>query len=117
MAYVLDFHPTALKEWRKIAPNIQEQFKKKLKERLENPHIPSAKLSGHKNAYKIKLKSVGYRLVYFVIDDVLVVYVFAVGKRENDDVYDNLELREIDFEMIKTQHQENPSQEENNDPK
>lgn len=115
MAYVLDFHPIALKEWRKIAPNIQEQFKKKLKERLENPHVPSAKLSGHKNAYKIKLKSVGYRLVYFVIDDVLVVYVFAVGKRENDDVYDSLELREIDVEMIKAQYQKN--QEEDNDPK
>ncbi|MFW2176483.1 MULTISPECIES: type II toxin-antitoxin system RelE family toxin [unclassified Moraxella] len=107
MAYVLDFHPNALKEWRKIAPNIQEQFKKKLAERLENPHIPSAKLSGHKNTYKIKLKSVGYRLVYQVIDEVLVVYVIAVSKRENDDVYDSLDLREIDVELITSQHQEN----------
>lgn len=115
MSFELKFLPQAKKEWKKLAPNIKEQFVKKLAERLENPHILSAKLSGHKNAYKIKLKSVGYRLVYQVVDEVLVVYVVAVGKRENDDVYDSLDLRELDFEMIKAQHQEN--QEQDNDPK
>lgn len=111
MAFELKFVPQAQKEWRKIAPNIKEQFVKKLAERLENPHVPSAKLSGHKNAYKIKLKSVGYRLVYQVVDEVLVVYVLAVGKRENDEVYDSLELREIDFDLMKMQSQKNNPQE------
>ena len=94
MTYSLEFHPLALKEWKKIAPNIQQQFKKKLQQRLVNPHVPASVLSGYMNTYKIKLRTVGYRLVYTVKDEVLVVYVLAVGKRENNKVYDSLETRQ-----------------------
>lgn len=98
MTFELKFIPQAQKEWRKLAPNIKAQFVKKLAERLENPHVVSAKLSGSSNRYKIKLKAVGYRLVYEVVDDVLVVYVIAVGKRENNQVYDNMSERELEIE-------------------
>lgn len=37
--------------------------------------------------YKIKLHQSGYRLVYKVEDDIIVVTVLAVGKRERSDVY------------------------------
>ena len=84
MTYELKFLPAALKEWRKLARPIQSQFKKKLKERLVNPHVPSAKLKGCESVYKIKLRTVGYRLAYEVVDDELVVYVLAVGKREKN---------------------------------
>ncbi|HDI3315843.1 TPA: type II toxin-antitoxin system RelE/ParE family toxin, partial [Vibrio cholerae] len=66
---------------------LQQQFKKKLIERLENPHVPSAKLSGAENIYKIKLRQSGYRLVYQVENDIIVVTVLAVGKRERSEVY------------------------------
>jgi mRNA interferase RelE/StbE len=49
--------------------------------------VPSAKLAGHPDRYKIKLKSVGYRLVYEVRDGELIVVVVAVGKRERNAVY------------------------------
>ncbi len=39
------------------------------------------------DCYKIKLRSVGYRLVYRVYDDRIVVQVIAVGKRERNEVY------------------------------
>ncbi len=39
------------------------------------------------DCYKIKLRSVGYRLVYQVIDQRVVVLVIAIGKRERCDVY------------------------------
>ena len=93
MTYNLEFHPLALKEWKKIAPNIQQQFKKKLQQRLLNHCVPASKLSGHTDTYKVKLRTVGYRLVYTVKDDVVVVYVLAVGKRENNKVYDALATR------------------------
>jgi mRNA interferase RelE/StbE len=48
--------------------------------------VPASKLSGHTDTYKIKLRTVGYRLVYTVKDNVVVVYVLAVGKRENNKV-------------------------------
>jgi mRNA interferase RelE/StbE len=43
--------------------------------------------------YKIKLRSAGYRLAYEVVDDELVVYVIAVGKRENSKIYSTLKDR------------------------
>ncbi len=64
----------------------REQFKK-LRERLQNPHIPKDKLSGIENCYKIKLRHIGYRLVYQVIDNELIVKIIAVGKRDKMGVY------------------------------
>ena len=87
MTYKLKFDKRALKEWEKLGHPVKAQFKKKLEERLENPRVPSAKLSGHADRYKIKLRSAGYRLVYQVFDDEIVVSVIAIGKRENSDVY------------------------------
>lgn len=93
MTYKLKFLPVAQKEWKKLAAPIQAQFKKKLKERLENPHVPSAKLRGYDSVYKIKLRTAGYRLAYEVIDDEIVVYVLAIGKRDKDAVYKKLSSR------------------------
>lgn len=87
MSFKLSFHPDALAEWRKLDATVSEQFKKKLAERLQHPRIPAAKLSGHPDRYKTKLRSVGYRLIYEVRDSVLLVIVVAVGKRERNAVY------------------------------
>ena len=87
MTYNLEFKSSALKEWKKLGATLQQQFKKKLIERLANPHVPASKLSGADNMYKIKLRQSGYRLVYKVQDDVVIVTVLAVGKRERSDVY------------------------------
>lgn len=93
MSYELAFLDAALKEWRKLDSNTRNQFKRKIEERLANPRVPAAKLSGSKDRYKIKLRSIGYRLVYEVRDAQLVVVVVAVGKRERDVVYRAAEKR------------------------
>lgn len=87
MSYELGFHPDALAEWRALDNSVSALFKKKLAERLEHPRVPAARLAGHKDRYKIKLRTVGYRLVYEVIDTRLLVVVVAVGKRERNAVY------------------------------
>ncbi|MEZ5463891.1 MAG: type II toxin-antitoxin system RelE/ParE family toxin [Lysobacteraceae bacterium] len=87
MSYSLEFVESALKEWRKLAAPIREQFKKKLAERLEQPHVASSRLHSLPDCYKIKLRALGYRLVYRVDDKVVVVTVIAVGKREGSRVY------------------------------
>ncbi|WP_342214981.1 type II toxin-antitoxin system RelE family toxin [Pseudomonas sp. TH41] len=38
MTYELRFSEKAWKEWKKLGANLREQFKKKLQERLVNPH-------------------------------------------------------------------------------
>jgi mRNA interferase RelE/StbE len=85
--YRLAFKRDAVKEWHKLDNTVRLQFKKKLKERLLDPRIESAKLSGLDDCYKIKLRSAGYRLVYQVRDTVLVVSVVSVGKRDRNAVY------------------------------
>lgn len=87
MNYELRFLPSAKREWDKLDKTIAQQFKKILARRLENPHIASAALHNLPNCYKIKLRSVGYRLVYQVNDHVITVTVVAIGKRENAQVY------------------------------
>ena len=93
MTYKLQFHKKTLKEWEKIDSKIKEQFKKKLKERLENPKVPKDKLSGFEDVNKIKLKNAGFRLAYQVKDEEIIVIVLAVGKRENDKIYKLLDNR------------------------
>ena len=87
MSYELGFLEEALREWRKLDANTRGQFKKKLGERLANPRVPAARLHGANDRYKIKLRSVGYRLVYEVRDAELIVVVVAVGRRDRNQVY------------------------------
>ncbi len=85
--YGLKFLPTAFKEWNKLDSSIQRQLKKKLKERLQEPHVPASRLHSFENHYKIKLRASGYRLVYEIIESEILVLVIAVGKRDKHLIY------------------------------
>lgn len=94
MTYRLHFIAPAEKEWRKLGATIREQFKKKLEQRLEIPRVAADALHGMPDHYKIKLRAVGYRLVYRVADDIVTVTVIAVGKREGSEVYERAKGRQ-----------------------
>lgn len=86
--YRLKFLPEALGEWNALDGSVKEVLRKALKKRLQQPHTPGAQLHGDlRNCYKIKLRKQGYRLVYSVEDDALVVLVLAVDKREDMAAY------------------------------
>jgi mRNA interferase RelE/StbE len=85
--YSLAFLEDAKKEWDRLGNTVRAQFKKKLSERLIDPHVPSAKLRAMPGCYKIKLRAAGYRLVYQVDDTVVIIVVVAVGKRDRNLVY------------------------------
>ncbi|QVM90644.1 type II toxin-antitoxin system RelE/ParE family toxin [Pseudomonas entomophila] len=87
MTYNLDFDARALKEWQKLGDTIRQQLKKKLATVLLNPRVEANRLHGFADCYKIKLRSSGYRMIYQVIDQEVVVFVIAVDKRERDQVY------------------------------
>lgn len=87
MTYELEFKKSALKEWNKLNPAVKDQFKKVLERRLSDPHVPSAKVSGSPNLYKIKLRQLGFRLVYSVSDKTITVSVIAIGKRNRNEIY------------------------------
>lgn len=86
--YRLFFVPSAFQEWKSLDGSVKEPLRKLLRKRLDNPHVPGGALHGElEGYYKIKLRKQGYRLVYCVEDDVLVVMVMAVDKREGSAVY------------------------------
>jgi mRNA interferase RelE/StbE len=87
MSYELEFLPPALEEWKRLAEPIRLQLKKKLAAVLQEPKIPKQKLRGSVNRYKIKLRTIGYRLVYEVSETTVTVTVIAVGKRDKNSVY------------------------------
>lgn len=91
MSYKLKFIKSALKEWRKLDSVVKDQFKKQLKKRLENPHMETSRLRGYKNLYKIKLRSLGYRLAYVVKESEITIIVISVGRR--DRIYEELKDR------------------------
>jgi len=97
MTYKLKFHPDALDEWNSLSATDKNYFKKKLEQRLANPHIPGSRLSGGYNLYKIKRKRPPLRLTYHTNDRDLIVTALSVGKRDGD-VY---------TEMIKRYGEEN----------
>jgi mRNA-degrading endonuclease RelE of RelBE toxin-antitoxin system len=84
----LNYDPSA----RKLAVilNVSEKTKSNVDYSFK---VIKDKLSGFENVYKIKLKTVGYRLAYEVKESEIVVYVISVGKRENNKVYDALKER------------------------
>ena len=88
--YELDFDHRAKKEFDKLGESIRRRFQKKLAERLVLPRVEADRLADFQDCYKIKLRSDGYRLIYRVEDDVVVVLVIAVGRRDQRkrDVYD-----------------------------
>ena len=86
--YRLKFLPAALDEWHTLDGSVKAVFKKLLHKRLDQPRLPGAELHGDlRDCYKIKLRKQGWRLVYLVEDDALVVLVLAVAKREDMAVY------------------------------
>lgn len=87
MRYRLVFLTSAMREWKKLNPDLRQQFKKKLASRLKSPRVERDRLRVTKDCYKIKLRGAGYRLVYQVRDEDVVVAVIAVGKRERNAVY------------------------------
>ncbi|USO02662.1 MAG: type II toxin-antitoxin system RelE/ParE family toxin [Alphaproteobacteria bacterium] len=87
MTYKLYFIQKARKEWNQLDTSTQEQFKKKIAERLKHPHILKDRLATKEQFYKIKLRNLGYRLVYEVIDQQFVVKVIVIAKRDKSYVY------------------------------
>ena len=89
--YRLKFTAAALAEWKALDGSVKETFRKLLKKRMLQPHLPGSALKGPLiGCYKIKLRQQGYSLIYTVQDEVLTVLVLTINKRENNAVYQAL---------------------------
>ncbi|MBZ2192312.1 MULTISPECIES: type II toxin-antitoxin system RelE/ParE family toxin [Pseudoalteromonas] len=93
MTYELEFDPRALKEWHKLGATVRDQFKNKLSEVLKHPRIEANRLRELPDCYKIKLRKAGYRLIYQVQDEKVLILVLAIGKRNKSEAYNDAEKR------------------------
>jgi mRNA interferase RelE/StbE len=90
--YRLQFVPSAWTEWQALDGFVKETLRKPLRKRLDKPHVQSGELHGALvGHFKIKLRIHGYRLVYGVQDDFLMV--MAVDKCEDSAVYQSAMAR------------------------
>jgi mRNA interferase RelE/StbE len=85
--YKVAFRPRAKKAFDRLATADQRQLARKLKARCENPRVPADRVREIPEAFKIKLRSSGIRLIYQVRDQQLHILVLAVGKREREEAY------------------------------
>lgn len=96
--YSIAFRPSAAKAFKKLDLALQRQFARKLDQRSFDPIVPSARVRNIPNAYKIKLRSSGFRLIYLVRDRQLVILVLSIGRRDREEAYGDAisEFRKLD---------------------
>jgi len=95
--YEIQFHPLVEDDLRKLNNSVRIEVFKKLKKIQKSPELGillgnknSMNLSGFRKVYVSKKQ---VRIVYEIVDDVLVVKVIAVGKREDMQVYKEVQKR------------------------
>ncbi len=91
MIYRVDFHEDIDKDFKELGHRVTELVYKKLKKLAQNPNIGDAlgnkanlNLSGLKKVYVDNKK---IRIVYRIVEKKIEIFVVAVGKRDDMEVY------------------------------
>mgnify|MGYP003191697393 CR=1 FL=1 len=102
MPWEVEYLDEAKRDLRKLDPHNRKMVLKAIEKTAERPLPPpegigkplgnhsSSKLSGF---YKIKLKNLGYRVVYSLIRENEVMRVIIISIRDDDEVYREAERR------------------------
>jgi mRNA interferase RelE/StbE len=80
VSYKVEILKGALKQLKKVSPELQERIQVKIDDLAIEPRPNGAKkLKGKENVYRIRVGE--YRVIYDIFDDILVVNVVEVGHR------------------------------------
>ncbi|MEH2383950.1 MAG: type II toxin-antitoxin system RelE/ParE family toxin [Nostoc sp.] len=80
MSYKVEILKGALKQLKKLSPELQECIQLKIDDLATQPRPNGVKkLKGKENAYRIRVGE--YRVIYDIFDDILVVNVVEFGHR------------------------------------
>jgi len=80
MPYAVEFSPSASREFRKLAREIQRRLRPRIDSLADDPRPPgSKKLKGGDELWRIRVSD--YRVVYEVKDKILVILVVRVAHR------------------------------------
>ena len=95
--YEIKYHPLVEEDLKQLNNSIQIEVFKKLKKIQHSPKL--GQLLGNKNNMnltglrKVYVSKKQVRIVYEIIDNILVVKVITIGKRESMEVYKQAEQR------------------------
>ena len=80
MTYRIEVAPTALRQLRKLDPPVRRRVQAAIELLADQPRPPgAAKLAGGEGEWRVRTG--GYRVIYEIHDQVLLVLVVAVGHR------------------------------------
>jgi len=95
--YAIKNHPLIIEDMKKLNNSIQILVLKKIKQLQQSPELGKPlgnkngmNLSGLKKVYVAKKQ---VRIVYEILNDILIIRVVAIGKREDMEVYKEAEKR------------------------
>ena len=87
MAYRLELRPAALRDLKSLPREVLERVSAKIDSPPENPRPPGVeRLSGSEDSYRVRVGD--YRILYRIVDEVLLVLV--VGVRHRKEAYRRL---------------------------
>jgi len=95
--YKIIYHPLIEEDLKKINNSVQIEIFKKIEKIKQSPEL--GQLLGNKNNMnlsglrKLYVAKKEVRIVYEIVNDILIVKVIAIGKRENMEVYKEAEKR------------------------
>ena len=98
--YNLQFHPLVEDDLKKLNNSVRIEVFKKLKKIQTSPEL--GKLLGNKNGMnlsglrKMYVTKKQVRIVYEIVESIIVVKVLVIGKREDMVVYKQAQLRKND---------------------
>ncbi len=84
MSYRIEVRPAAVRALKKLDPPIRRRIQGAITLLAEDPRPPAARALRGRTGLRVRVGD--YRIVYTVVDDVLLVVVVTVGHRR--DVYD-----------------------------
>ena len=97
MAYKVEFHPDAAKDFDELDGSLKKLAAKQIDKIAENPEIgepPGKKfgidLTGYRKMYFAKKQ---YRIVYDIRKKTITVWIVGIGKREKFEVYEMVAKR------------------------
>lgn len=95
--YEIKYHPLIEEDLKQLNNSVRIEVFKKLKKIQQSPEL--GQVLGNKNNMnlsglrKVYVSKKQVRIVYEIIDNVLIVKVIAIGKRERMEVYKQVEHR------------------------
>jgi len=95
--YEIQYHPLVENDLKQLNNSVRIEVFKKIKKIGQSPQL--GELLGHKNGMnltglrKMYVAKKQIRIVYEIIDNIILVKVLAIGKREDMQVYKQAEQR------------------------